>query len=134
MTRTLCGIFFGIVITREEFKEVFEDELDALFKKKKKKSMEDIDDFLDDAKGLMCVQKALLPKGATLILSSDHYDRCHDKADDLILGIELKVVDIRRKRGPTTITLSSRKQDEFTEFLLASSIEKTPTFILRAPV
>ena len=134
MTRTLCGIFFGVVITREELKECFKDDLDRLFMEKKKKKMDDLDDFLDDARSLGRVEKKLLPEGTTLILSSDHYDCCDDRVDDMIIGIELKVINIRRKKGPTSFDLDNSEKDAFTEFLLAAGIEKAPKFILRAPV
>ncbi len=134
MTRTLCGIFFGIVITREELKKFFKDDLDTLYQMRKKKSMKDLDDFLDNAKSLKRVQDKLFPEGVSLILSSDHYDCCDDRVDDMILGIEIKVVNIRKKRGPTSFDLSDNEKDQFTEFLLASDICRTPKFILRAPV
>ncbi len=134
MTRTLCGIFFGIVITREELKKFFKDDLDALYLEKKRKSMKDIDDFLDDAKSLKRVQDKLFPEGVSLILSSDNYDCCDERVDDIIIGIELKVVNIRKKRGPVSFDLNDDEKNEFTEFLLASDICKTPKFILRSPV
>ena len=135
MTRALCGIFFGIVITREDFKEAFKSELNNLFREKKKKKMEDIDDFLDDAWCLKRVEKKLFSKeGITLILSSDNYDSCDDRVDDMIIGIELKVVNIRKKKGPTRFDLADEDKTAFTEFLLTASIEKIPKFILRAPV
>jgi hypothetical protein len=134
MPRTLCGIFFGIIITREELKEYFKDDLDRLFRENKKKKMKDLDDFLDGSKGLEIVQDKLLPEGQTLILSSDHFDCCDDRVDDMILGIEIKVVNIRKKKGPTSFDFDHEDRVDFQEFLLAAGIKKDPKFILRAPV
>ena len=132
--RSLCGIFYGIVMTRDDFKSIFETDLDELYNKKKNESMGSVDDFLDDAKGLKSIQDNLFPKGTTLILSSDHYDDCDERVDDMILGIEVKVIDIQRKKGPTSLKLKSSKIKKFREFLLAYSIEEPPAYILRAPV
>ncbi len=133
MTRTLASFFYGIVITRENLKEHFGKELEEIFKEKGKKRTKTLDDFLDDAKGLLTVQKNLLPKGCTLILSSDHYECPHPKMEDMILGFEIKVVDVSTVRRPTRIHLKEKKRTVLEEFLLSNSIEETPSYIFRAP-
>lgn len=134
MTRTLASFFYGIIITREKLKEHFEKELKEIFKEKGKKKTKTLDDFLDDARGLLTVQKKLLPRGCTLILSSDHYDCPHPKLDDMILGIEIKVIDVSVVRRPTRIHIKEKKRVLLEEFLLSNSIEEIPNYIFRAPV
>jgi len=130
----LCGIFFGIVITRKELKKYLGNDLDSLFEKKKKKKMNDLDEFLDDSKGLEIVQNKLFPEGISLILSSDHFDWSDDKVDDMILGVQIDVVNIRKKKEPTSFDFDPEDRDEFRKLLRDKGIEKEPAFILRAPV
>ena len=74
------------------------------------KSMEDIDDFLDDAEMLEKVQDKLFPKGTTLILSSDHYGCDDERYTDMILGIEVDEINVRKMKSPVAINLRSRKR------------------------
>ncbi len=131
-TRSMCGIYYGVEITREELKELLGDKLKALYNSRKRKSMKNIDDFLDDAEEFEEVQNRLLPEGTTLILASDHYDCSDERYDDVILGIELKVINARKMKSPTAIRLSSRKRKEFEERVL--KFFEPPEYILRAPV